>query len=86
MRVVVVMVKRYDLVHIDLGYDDEWYEIEECDGGGYVTYDDYAALRALCDELAKECEEMSDEFMIEFGLRRGSHVLVKYDRFEKGEA
>lgn len=42
------MVKRYDLY---FGGFDVGYIVEEADDGGYVAYDDYAALQAENERL-----------------------------------
>lgn len=73
------MVDKYDLVNVDLGYGDEWYEIGEDEDGSYVLYADYAELRALCEDLVEKPEECSCE--IEPGCsfdREVSKTLTKY--------
>lgn len=50
-------VTRYDMERIDY----EWYKMEECPEGDYVTYEDYTALEDDYFVLRKDYQRLLDK-------------------------
>lgn len=53
-------VKRYEMKTTYRGHES-WDSLEEDKDGGYVNYDDYAALEAKCAALAAENATLNDK-------------------------
>lgn len=88
------MVKRWK-EHIDYDSFGEWADMKMLPTGDYVRYDDYSALREMCEEMARKANNIFNDVYLDDD--KGKHlvgetelmelrcILAKYEQFKEQE-